>query len=384
MDQFAFYAPRKTRFGVGSAGEAANEAALLGTRALLVTDPGLLAVGVVESILGDLQRGLNSLEVFDSVVPNPRDIDAEKGAESAVAMGADLVVAVGGGSAMDTAKAIATVMTNGGKPSDYFGADTIAKPIAPLICIPTTSGTGSEVTPFAVITDAKTRVKMNILDPKVVPLVSIVDPQLTASMPAALTASTGMDALTHAIEAYTCTLATPVTDAMALKAITLISRSLRRAVEDGSDIEARTQMALGSLIAGYAFANADVGGVHCMAEAIGGFYDTPHGVANSVFLPLVMEFNMTADLQRHADIAAAMGIDVHGLSTKEAAALGVQAVATLAADLGIPRFADLDGVSPDDFSTLAGLAAANVSAESNPRPAGEAEYLALFQQAHSA
>ena len=207
-------------------------------------------------------------------------------------MKADFIVGLGGGSSMDTAKAIAVIITHGGKPSDYFGADTLTKPIAPLVCVPTTSGTGSEVTPFAVITDSKTRVKMNILDSGVVPTSSFVDPELTVSMPAGLTASTGMDALTHAVEAYTCKLANPLTDALAMKAVRIIAGSLRRAVADGSDADARNEMALGSLIAGYAFGNADVGGVHCMAEAIGGFYDTPHGVANSVFLPLVTEFNV--------------------------------------------------------------------------------------------
>lgn len=382
MTEFAFFAPKKTRFGVGVVGEVGEEVALLGgTRVLVVSDPGLRGAGIVDRVVAAISEHVQQVEVFDAVVANPMDDDCAKGAALAADIGADLVVGLGGGSSMDTAKTIAVLITHGGEPKDYFGADTLTKSIAPLICVPTTSGTGSEVTPFAVITDSKTRVKMNILDSRVVPLSSFVDPGLTVSMPVMLTASTGMDALTHAVEAYTCNLANPLTDALALKAITIIAKSLRAAVADGSDLDARTEMALGSLIAGYAFGNADVGGVHCMAEAIGGFYDTPHGVANSVFLPLVTEFNVPSNVQKHADIARALGADTAGMAPEDAAAAGVQAIRQLAKDLQIPRFSDLPGVKESDFETLAKLAAANVSAESNPRPAGDREYLELFREA---
>jgi alcohol dehydrogenase len=380
--QFAFFAPQKTRFGVGVVSEVGEEVTRLGgTRVLVVTDPGLVQSGIADRVVAVIQGHAELVEVFDHVVANPTDVDCAEGARVATAMGADLIVGLGGGSAMDTAKTVAVLMTHGGEPKDYFGADTLTKAIAPLICVPTTSGTGSEVTPFAVVTDSTTRVKMNILDSGVVPSSSFVDPDLSASMPAMLTAATGMDALTHAVEAYTCTLANPLTDALALRAVSMISGSLRRAVADGSDLDARTQMALGSLIAGYAFGNADVGGVHCMAEAIGGFYDTPHGIANSVFLPLVTEFNVPSNPQKHADIAAAMGVSTSGMTPEQASAAAISAIRELAADLHIPRFRELEGVTESDFETLAGLAAANVSAESNPRPAGEAEYLDLFHRA---
>jgi alcohol dehydrogenase len=382
MTAFAFCAPRKTRFGAGVVAELAEEVALLGgSRVLVVTDPGLVRAGTVQPVVDRIREQADVVDVFDAVVANPLDTDCADAARKAEEMGANLVVGLGGGSSMDTAKAIAVVMAHGGEPKDYFGAGTLSKPIAPLICVPTTSGTGSEVTPFAVITDSKSRVKMNILDSRLVPLSCFVDPELTASLPPTLTASTGMDALTHAVEAYTCNLATPLTDALALKAITLIAGSLRAAFSDGSDIDARTQMALGSLIAGFAFGNADVGGVHCMAEAIGGFYDTPHGVANSVFLPLVIEFNIPSNVRKHADIAAAMGVDLAGMSDEEAAAVAVARIRDLAKDLGIPRFSELKGVTEADFETLAKLAAANVSADSNPQPAGQAEYLELFRKA---
>lgn len=379
---FAFFAPQRTKFGSGVVAEIGEEVRRLGgARVLVVTDPGLVESGIAERLVGIAGKRAELVEVFDGVVANPMDEDCARGATLASDMKADLIIGLGGGSSMDTAKAIAVIITHGGQPSDYFGADTLRKPIAPLVCVPTTAGTGSEVTPFAVITDSKTRVKMNILDPGVVPTSSFIDPELTVSMPAGLTASTGMDALTHAVEAYTCKLANPLTDALALKAVRIIAGSLRRAVANGSDLEARKEMALGSLIAGFAFGNADVGGVHCMAEAIGGFYDTPHGVANSVFLPLVTEFNVPSDPRKHAHVAVALGVDTTDMDDAEASAAGVAAVRQLAADLHIPKFSELKGVKESDFGTLAKLAAANVSAESNARVAGEAEYRELFSKA---
>jgi len=379
---FAFYAPQKTKFGGGVVAEVGEEVRRLGgSHVLVVTDPGLVKSGIAERLVAIVREHAELVEIFDGVVANPMDDDCARGASLASDMKADLIIGLGGGSSMDTAKAIAVISTHGGKPSDYFGADTLRKPIAPLVCVPTTAGTGSEVTPFAVITDSKTRVKMNILDPGVVPTSSFVDPELTVSMPASLTAATGMDALTHAVEAYTCKLANPLTDALALKAVRIIAGSLRRAVADGADLNAREEMALGSLIAGFAFGNADVGGVHCMAEAIGGFYDTPHGVANSVFLPLVTEFNVPSDLRKHADVAVALGVDTAGMNEAEASAAGVAAIRQLAADLSIPKFSELKGVKESDFGTLAKLAAANVSADSNARVAGEAEYLELYSKA---
>ncbi len=384
MTEFSFFAPNKISFGDGVAEQVGDEIRNLGgTCVLIVADPGVAATSFFTNIKKCIIDTGIKAEVFTGVVPNPVDEDCLKGYEFAKSVNADLIVTIGGGSSMDTAKTIATLMTHGGKPEDYYGDSKLTKAIAPLIALPTTSGTASEVTPFAVITDTKTRIKMNILDPKVVPKVALVDPLLTVSLPKHLTASTGLDALTHAIEAYTCTLANPLTDTLALKAITLIVKNIRQAYEKGDDAEARAGMSLGSLIAGLAFGNADVGGVHCMAEAIGGFYDTPHGVANSIFLPLLMEFNIPADPQKHADIAAAMGLDIKGLDTEEAAMKGVEAVQELCIELGIPKFKELDGVKREDFAALSKGAANNVSVDSNPRKAGEKEYLELFEKAYS-
>lgn len=291
-------------------------------------------------------------------------------------------MAVGGGSPMDTAKTVGALLTSGGTVHDYVGAQLLKKPILPLVCIPTTAGTGSEVTFFAVITDIARKIKMSILDTRLCASVALVDPVITKTLPAKLTASTGMDALTHAIEAYTCKLASPITDATAIYAIKLISSSLRDAVNDGNDLQARTSMMLGSLIAGIAFGNSDVAGVHCMAEAIGGLYDTPHGVANSIFLPYVMEYNVPGDIKKHADIARAMGIDTTGMSEQEAASAGAEAVKQLSKDVGIPLFKDLEKVDVNDFEFLAKNSAENISTESNCRPADENDYLELFKKAY--
>jgi len=283
---------------------------------------------------------------------------------------------------MDTAKAIGTLLTHGGHVQDWCGFQLLKRQITPLICIPTTAGTGSEVTPFAVITDTKIHTKLNIFDPKAAARVALVDPTVLLSLPSHIMASTGVDAMTHAVEAYTCKLATPHTDACALYAIDLIQKNLRKAVHS-PDIESCTGMMLGSDIAGIAFGYSDVGGVHCMAEALGGRYDTPHGVANAVLLPTVWEFNVPSEPKKHADVARALGVNTSGMSDLEAGYSGVQALSQLCKDVGIPPMRELEGVDPNDFEELAEAAAKNVSAESNPRKAGKEEYLELFKKAYA-
>jgi alcohol dehydrogenase len=373
------------RLGCGAlSGLGAEIAYLGGTRVLVVTDPGLLAAGVAGRVVDVLQQTAVEVAVFSDVSPNPLDTECELGAIAGAELHADLVLGLGGGSPMDTAKTIAGLLTNGGGACDYVGHDKFSKPTVPLVCVPTTAGTGSEVTRVAVITDSRAHVKRALVDSRILPSASVVDPELMVSLPPGLTAATGMDALTHAVEAFTSLEATPVTDALALEATALICGSLRAAVADGSDLEARTAMALGSVMAGYAFGNADVGGVHCMAEAVGGLYDTPHGDANAAFLALVTEFNASADLEKHARLASALGVDTTDMWPADAAAAGVQAIRDLAADVGTPAFRELRGVDDPDFGELARLAAAHVSAGSNPRVAGEAEYKELFQKAWSA
>lgn len=377
---FSFYLPTRIEFGAGVLNKTVEEVKKLhGKNVLIVTDKGIMNSGIAKPIIDDLQSNFK-VTLFDDVKSNPRDVDCQTAAALCRNENIDLIVAIGGGSAMDTAKTVGALVTNGGEVKDYIGDSLLKEPILPLICIPTTAGTGSEVTFFAVITDSIEKIKMSILDTKLVAKVALVDPNITKSLPTLLTASTGMDALTHAIEAYTCKLATPLTDIMALDAIRLISSSLRDAVKDGNNADAREKMMLGSLVAGIAFGNSDVAGVHCMAEAIGGLYDTPHGVANSIFLPYLMEFNMPSDPQKHADIARAMGLNTNNMSIEEAAMAGVEEVKKLSKDVGIPLFKDLPGVDSNDFELLAERSACNISNDSNCRPAGAAEYLDLFKK----
>lgn len=383
MSNFSFYLPTRIEFGEGVLANAAEEVkGLGGSKVLLVTDKGVMDNDLATPVIDSLKKANLKVTIFDDVKSNPRDVDCLKAAELGKSEGVDVLVAVGGGSPMDTAKTVGALLTSGGTVHDYVGAQLLKKPILPLVCIPTTAGTGSEVTFFAVITDIARKIKMSILDTRLCASVALVDPVITKTLPAKLTASTGMDALTHAIEAYTCKLASPITDATAIYAIKLISSSLRDAVNDGNDLQARTSMMLGSLIAGIAFGNSDVAGVHCMAEAIGGLYDTPHGVANSIFLPYVMEYNVPGDIKKHADIARAMGIDTTGMSEQEAASAGAEAVKQLSKDVGIPLFKDLEKVDVNDFEFLAKNSAENISTESNCRPADENDYLELFKKAY--
>ncbi|MDQ2683838.1 MAG: iron-containing alcohol dehydrogenase [Chloroflexota bacterium] len=352
-------------------------------RVMVVTDPGVLAAGIVEPLVEPLRSAGIAIEIDDTTKPNPRDTDCHAGAERAKAFEADLLVAIGGGSPIDQAKAIAMLVTNGGVARDWqmhrpFEADPL-----PLIAIPTTAGTGSEVTTVSVITDTERMFKMTLGDPRMAPIVAFVDPELTRSVPKATTAATGMDALTHAIEGYTARVHNPASDALALRAMHLISRNLIAVVDDGSNLEAREAMMYGSLIAGMAFGNTDVGAVHCISEAIGGLYDTPHGVANSVFLPWVFRFNMEADPHRHADVAEAIGVARSGRTDMAIAAEGALLLMDLSERIGIPAFSDLPGVDPADFERLAAASEANGSTPNNARAITADDYLHILKEAYA-
>lgn len=379
---FSFSLPTKIHFGEGLLEKAGDEvSALGGKKAMIVTDPGVIAAGIAERVMSSLRAAGIEYIVFDRVKPNPRDYDVEEGYRLAVGTGVDVLVGVGGGSAIDTAKAIGVLVAHGGgRVQDYVDPNNITQKPMPLVAIPTTAGTGTEVTTFAIITDTERKFKMGLWHPYLAPTVALVDPSTTKSVPPALTASTGLDALTHAIEAYTCKLANPVTDALAIYAIRLIARSLRRAVENGSDVQARTDMMLGSMIAGMAFGASDVGGAHAMGEAIGGKYDVPHGVSCAIFLPYITEFNMDSNVSKYADVAIAMGVEATGRSSEAVAREGVEAIKQLCRDLKVPSLKEV-GVRAEDFEELAEAAANNVSAPSNPKPAGKEEYLMLFKRA---
>ena len=384
MSRFGFNLPTRIEFGSGVLSLVGQVAAEItgGRRVFLVSDEGLKNAGLVGKVEDSLKAAGFELLVFDQVKPNPRASDCEAGGEAAKAFGADLIVALGGGSVLDSAKAIALLQTHGGPLRKYEGRGKVTRPVMPIIAIPTTAGTGSEVTRSAVITDTERQFKMTVKDLLLAPKLALVDPETTYSLPKALTASTGMDALVHAIEAYTCTEANPMADLLALEAMRNIYPALPRVVRDGSDYEARDAMMFGSLLAGLAFSHADVAAVHCMAEAVGGLYDIPHGVANSIFLPVVTAYNASSDYNKHAATAAACGLPVGGVSDQEAAEYLVRELALLAAAIGIPRLKDLDMINPADFPRLAQASAINGSTPSNCRPVNENDYLALFKKTY--
>jgi alcohol dehydrogenase len=366
-----------------SANLLATVRAVGGHRVTVVTDPGVRGTGMVERIIAPLQAAGIAIDIDDDVKPNPRDVDCDAGAARAKDFGADLVVAIGGGSPIDQAKAIAMLVTNGGVATDWQMKRPFEVDPLPLIAVPTTAGTGSEVTRVSVITDTSRMFKMTMGDPRMAPVAAFVDPALTISVPKGTTAATGMDALTHAIEAYTCTVHNPVSDGLALRAIRLIARHLVPAVHHGSDPVAREGMMYASTIAGMAFGNADVAAVHCISEAIGGLYDTPHGVANSVFLPWVFDFNRVADPYRHADVAEALGIARDGRGDDAVAADGARLLEDLSEQIGIPHFAELPGVDPADFDRLAEASEANGSTPSNARPITRADYRHILDAAYA-
>jgi alcohol dehydrogenase len=272
----------------------------------LVTDEGIIAAGIAKLILSQLENSFH-LDVFDTVEPNPKSTTINAGGETARSLQPDLVIGLGGGSSLDAAKAIALLATNPGSIELYEGKHKYRNPPLPVLAIPTTCGTGSEVTWVSVITDAKRRFKMSIKGPDMFPDVALVDPDVLITLPQPLLASTGMDALTHAVEAYTVIPRTVITDTLAVQAITLVFDSLLTAYNDIAQPQQRESMMLASTLAGMAFGNSDVGAVHCIAETIGGLYDVPHGIANAIFLPSVMEYNLPASKERYAHIARLLG-----------------------------------------------------------------------------
>ncbi len=382
---FGFNVATRIIFKVGAAEGIADEAQSLGgTKALVVSEKGVIAAGIVEPILKGLADAGLEPRLFDGFSPNPKDYECLEGLKVAQDHGADILIGIGGGSSMDVAKTIGLLQTSGGHPIDYAGIGLVSKPLPPIIAVPTTSGTGSEVTACAVCTDTKNRVKINIISPQLAPTVALLDPTLTCSVPRAVTAATGMDAFCHAFESYTCTLANPITEGLALYAIELVGRYLKPAVENGSDLEARTNMQFASTIAGIAFGNSDCLAAHCMAESLGGMVEMPHGVACAIFLPYVFEFNMEVEPSKHARAGEALGLDLHGLSAEEGAKKTLDYVRQWERELGVPRLRDVPGVDPDEFDYAAQGALANVAAGSQPRPTDHADYVRMFREAYDA
>ncbi|MGB5424088.1 MAG: iron-containing alcohol dehydrogenase [Desulfobacterales bacterium] len=376
LSPFSFALPTRIEYGTGAVEKLADELALINARrVMLITDVRLASSGVLSRFTTHLASKRIAYDIFARVEANPKDYNVEEGAKKAAFDKPDCLVAIGGGSPIDCAKAINVVASNGGQVRDFEGYGKIPGDVLPLIAIPTTAGSGSEVTFSAVVTDSKEHFKFSIKDPKIAPRVALVDPEMTLSMPAALTAATGMDALTHAIEAYTANAAEPLSDAVALHAVELITTHLRAAVSDGLNIEARSGMLLGSLLAAIAFSHSDVAAVHCIAEALGGQYDLPHGVCNAVTLPAVMEYNLDYCVDRYARIALAMGLGDGSVESR--ARQAVAEVKKLAADIRLPEFKKL-GVKEGDFEKLANDSAANGSNRDNPRPMEKSDYLKVL------
>ena len=380
--QSSFSMPSTNLFGVGSIQETGKRLKdANATKALLVTDKGLFDLGLADRIADIVKEAGVEVEIFPKAEPNPTDENVAEGVEAYKAANCDALVSLGGGSSHDAAKGIGIVVSNGGTIHDYEGVDQSKNPMVPLVSINTTAGTASEMTKFTIITDKKRSVKMAIVDKHVTPLVSINDPELMLGLPPALTAATGLDALTHAVEAYMSTDANALTDSAAEKVFEIIPEFLPRAYANGQDVEAREQMVFAQFLGGMAFNNAGLGYVHAIAHQMVGFYNLPHGVCNAILLPHVSRFNLVGREDRFAKLAFYLGENIEGLSTLEAAEKAIERIERLAADLNIPSgFAEL-GAKEEDIPTLAANAMKDVTAATNPRKARQSDIEELIRQA---
>ena len=366
--------------GAGAIGEIATEAKGRGfAKAFVCSDPDLIKFGVTKKVLDVLEGANLAYEVYSNIKPNPTVENVKTGVEAFKKSGADYIIAIGGGSSMDTAKAIGIIINNPDF-ADVVSLEGVApttKPAVPTFAVPTTAGTAAEVTINYVITDTEKNRKMVCVDPHDIPVVAFIDPDMMSSMPKGLTAATGMDALTHAIEGFTTKAAWEMTDMMHLKAIEIISKSLRGAVENTP--EGREGMALGQYVSGMGFSNVGLGIVHSMAHPLGAVYDTPHGVANAIILPTVMEYNAEATGDKYKYIAAAMGVEgTEKMSVEEYRKAAIDAVKQLSKDVGIP--VDLkEIVDPKDLDFLAQSAYDDACRPGNPRDTSVEEIKELYK-----
>ena len=365
--------------GSGAIQEIATEAKAHGfKKALVCSDPDLIKFGVTAKVTDILDKNGLEYEIYSEIKPNPTIDNVKHGVETFKKSGADYLIAIGGGSSMDTSKAIGIIIANP-EFEDVRSLEGVAptkKPCVPIIAVPTTAGTAAEVTINYVITDVERKRKFVCVDPHDMPIIAIVDPDMMSSMPKGLTASTGMDALTHAIEGYTTKAAWEMTDMFHLKAIEIIARSLRSAV--ANEKEGREGMALGEYIAGMGFSNVGLGIAHSMAHTLGAVYDTPHGVACAMMLPIVMEYNADCTGEKYREIARAMGVKgVDDMSVEEYRKAAINAVAQLSVDVGIPT--KLEAIKEDDLDFLAESAHADACAPGNPKDASKEDIKALYQ-----
>jgi alcohol dehydrogenase len=380
-ETFTFEAPTTITFGAGALGQLGQVVGPLGRRPLVVTDPGIAASGILQQVLDALAAVAAAVETFSDVEANPSSETVERAAEAYRRADCDCLVAAGGGSAMDVAKVAAALVSHGGRVRDYEGVGKVPGPTVPVVAVPTTAGTGSEVSLFAVITDRERKIKMVVGSPHILPAAAVCDPLLTLSMSQPLTAATGIDALVHGIECYINTVVNPPAKALALESIRLIGRSLRTAYAHGRDLQARYDMLLASTIAALAFTRTRLGNVHAMALPLGAHFDVPHGVATGLLLPYVMEWNLIACTATYPQIAAALGEATDGLSSRAASEVAVEAVRQLAADIAIPeRLRDL-GVTRDAIGVLADDSMKSGNIAVNPRLTRREDIVHLFEQA---
>lgn len=376
-----FHAPEIV-FGPGALAELGHCAVRLGARRpFLVTDPGLIEAGWVDEAVAYLrQRGLQPT-LWHDVTPNPKDHEIEAAFQRYADSGSDVIIGLGGGSCIDAAKGVAILSGNGGRILGYEGVDKVVRPIPPTVMVPSTSGTGADVSQFAVVTDTAARIKITIISRTLVPEISVIDPRLLTTMPDWLNASTGLDALTHAIEAFVSRAHNVLTDSHALHAVALITRHLLHTHLRPNETIPRLAMALGALEAGMAFTNAILGATHAMSHQVGGLLDAPHGVVNAVLLPHVIRFNAQVWPKRFVPLAAAGGIRTEGVLAGEVALLLAERVRELADEVGVPKGLAALGVTGDVLPQMARTALKDACLATNPRGMDARDIEALFRAA---
>lgn len=379
MNSFSFALPTRIEYGKGiieKLPELLKEFNV--TKPLFITGSGSTRKVLLPKATAYLDKAGIPYAIFDQIEANPKDYNVENAAKFAIENKTDGIIALGGGSPIDAAKAASAIISYGGSLKDYYGRWRVPGPVQPFIVIPTTAGSGSEVTFSSVITDTNETFKKTVKSQYFAPKVALLDPDFTISLPAGITAATGIDALTHAIEGYSCTVSEPIADACALYAIELISESIRGAVFNPTNVETRSGMLMGSTLAGIAFSHSDVASVHCMAEALGSLYDAAHGVCNAILLPYVMEYNMDYCVERYARVGRILGSKA--TDDKVAAKEAVELVKKMVADVKLPTLKDL-GIKNPDIEKLSAMSEENGSTPDNPRPITKKEYAELFTKA---
>ncbi|TYO97440.1 iron-containing alcohol dehydrogenase [Desulfallas thermosapovorans] len=381
IDIIKFVAP-EIIFGMNAISQIGESALRLGARKLfVVTDQGLMEHSWIKKVLFYLEQAGLEYQVWSEITSNPKDTEVAKGSEQYLASKCDAIMAVGGGSPIDAAKAVATVATNGGRIQDYEGINKITRPLPPMLMVPSTAGSGSEVSQFAIIVDKQRKKKMAIISRSLVPDIAIIDPQLLQTKGARLTAATGVDALSHAIESYVSLAANPLSDVRALEAIRLIAGNLRESVACRTNMQAKSAMSMASLQAGLAFSNAILGATHAMTHQVDGLLDLHHGETNAVLLPHVMEFNLISCADKYRQVAIAMGENVDGLSKQDAAHKAIDAVRRLVRDIGINYGLSNMGFREEYIPELSKNALHDACIITNPRDADAEDLARIFYKA---